>query len=465
MSLAELQRSTPAKGRREGMEGCDLDRLSQEQLEGLAWKAMEEEERLKERVRRKSTRRSREPISLEDPMKHVTVRRKSNSPRKMAEVEVLIPLPKADTTGMTVRHTYDRQASPTRSAMKRPHARKSVAFGVVAEFEISRDGDEVCEGSTAIRASQDTAAEAGIESGSTLEASSDVRSSSPLARFDATSSASFLPLVKERKGPVLTRRSSLRSAAAASSNKENEGIKKKAQAAPITRKTSSKSSPKSPMARTRLQSTIQESSVKARVKAREIAARARTTAKAEVEIPKGFRLSSTGTLIPQIKCQPFHTASAPLSSSRSRTRRLSSDADSTTHVKANPVPAWLKRRKNALLKVEEEQLAKELDRVRAEELGQNVGQSSTIVQKRAGSAKAASTQKSAYTSAVEKRIAERAAWEVKRKLKEDLLQQEKERARQERAQREEEDYRQARMKSIPRANPVPEWIRLRTAKR
>jgi hypothetical protein len=454
MSLADLQKSTPARRTKREIAEADLDELSQEQLEELAWEAMEKESKLKERVKR-STRISKESLNTEDPMKHITIRRKSNSPRKAIEQEaLLLPLPKADTTGMMIRHTYDRQASPTRSAMKRPHARKSVAFGVVAEFEISREGNGLFRESAAIGVVQTDGSER--SSSSVVVESSDNRSSSPLGRFNSTIHP--LPLVKTTKGPVLTRRSSLRSAVASSSSKDNRTE------VASTRKIASMSSPKNPVARTRLQSAVQESSVRARAKARESAIKAKAKAKADTEIPNGYRLSSTGTLVAQTKCNPFVAASKPLASVRSSSRRFS-NSDKASQIKANPVPAWLKKRKDALLKEEDDRLLKELDRVRAEELGQKEERTGSGPQKRAKRTKADDCQKTAYTSAVEKRIGERAIWEAKRKMKEELLAQEKEQARIERTLREEEEYRQARQKSIPRANPVPEWLRTRAAKR
>lgn len=118
----------------------------------------------------------------------------------------------------------------------------------------------------------------------------------------------------------------------------------------------------------------------------------------------------------------------------------------------------MKRRKEALLKVEDEELQRELQRVRAEELGQGESKSSEKMKARQATI---ISQQPAFTSAVEKRINERAVWEAKRKAKEDLVAEEKEKARRERTNREEAEYRQARQRSIPRANPVPDYYRTR----
>jgi hypothetical protein len=437
MSLTELQKGTPGKRKRQRrpeMAEADLDKLSHEELESLAWEAIEEEKRLQELAKENETCTSSESKPIDDLMKNVTVRRKSNSPRKVVDA-VLSPLPKTMTMGAAVKHSYDRQASPTRSALRRPYTRKSVAFGEVAEFEISRGEIEMeIESKITIIAS----------SSSRDETSSDVIcSSSPLSRFANTPTTLTevkKTLFKAKAVPTLTRRSSLRSA---QGPKADDGLPAKAVQVEAKRK--------SPIARTRMREAIKESSSKARLKARQSAIKAKEKAKKEDVVPDGFRISSTGTLVSKTKCQPFKVASAPLAP-----RASSAVGVTSTQTKANPVPAWLKRRKETLRMEEDEKLQKELERVREQELGKEpVGKKEPK--------RVAKQPQTGFTSAVDKRIAERAAWETKRQAKEDLLKEEKEKAKQERLEREEKEYQLARQRSIVRANPVPDYIRTRSA--
>lgn len=444
MSLTELKKSSPVKGKRLQVTESDLDRLSQEELEQLAWEAMEEEKRLE------GTRRSKRLSSgtTDATMKNATKRRKSNTPNKSKKVEkspeaLLAPLPRI-LSSSTTKHAYDPQASPSRSALKRPNIRKSVAFGEVAEFELSIEKIESSSDQIQVEESQDNASSSTFPSTATEE-----KSSSPLSRFTKSVAPLSTPrsLFKTAKGFNVVPRSSPRIKEA----------KFKSERPELSRKTTSKKSPTLFIAKTRLREAIQESSVKARIKARESAVIAKTKAKDQIKAPSGFRMSSTGTLVAQTQCQPFSVASQRRASS-SAPKSVETDGG-TVPIKANPIPEWMKRRKEALKKEEDGRLQKELERVRAQELG---GQEETTKneKKRRRPTEAQTT----HTSAVEKRIVERAQWEAKRKAKEELIASEKSKARQEREEREEEEYRLARQKTVIRANPVPNFVRARAAR-
>lgn len=381
-------------------------------------------------------------------MKNVTIRRKSNTPRKSSRIEeksepLLAPLTRTVSTS-AIKHAYNPQASPSRSALRRPHVRKSVAFGEIAEFEFSSDDVDSID-QIQVEARQVLTR----SSSSSQPAASEEKSSSPLSRFTKSVATISTPkvLFKAAKGLNVARRSSPRI-------KEAKSIPERPEA---SRKTASKLSPKSPVAKTRLREAIQESSSKARLKARESAVKAKAKAKEQVKVPDGFRMSSTGTLVAQTQCQPFtSTLRRRAPSTSGKVVKASSSAVSS---KANPVPEWMKRRREALKKEEESRLQKELERVRAQELG---GQEETVDKEK--KRRRPTAAQPSRTSAVETRIAERAAWEAKRKANEELIALEKDKARKEREEREEEEYRLARQKTIVRANPVPNFIRARAAK-
>jgi hypothetical protein len=451
ISLTELAKTSPFKAKkgkvtRKQVKEDELDKLSQEELEQLAWEAMEEETRLQ---KRRSPRRS--SGTTEESMKNVTIRQKSSTPRKgnrgnakqsdkvavpsvVEDVasDCFAPLPKSTSTS-ALKHSYDRQASPSRSALRRPYIRKSVAFGEVAEFEIST-GDaqsEIDSMNTSEGADMNS-----IEIVASIE-----QSSSPLSRFG--SCAAVLPTPKVIiKASKPKGRTSLRLQARVSDGGSGS-----------VKKTTSTLSQKNPAAKTRLQEAIQNTSIKSRLKARESAVKVKAKAKVEVKAPSGFRMSSTGTLIPQPKCTPFNVA---VVNPTSRGRRSIATAPSAP--KANPVPAWLKRRNETLRKEEDERLEKEIERVRAQELAVGSSEDTQKTKRRT------ITAQPGYKSAVDKRVEERAAWEAKRKANEDILQQEKDKARKQREEREAEEYRLARQRTVIKANPVPNFIRSRAAK-
>ena len=443
MSLAELKKSSPVKKQRAAgravLVEADLDHLSQDELEALAWEAVEEERKLQKRSSSNRLRRATtaqkveesqraptaatdvEPVErrAEDPMRNITIRRHSNSPRKVLDrnmcKEELSPLPRSSSTAMPIKHSYDRQASPTRSALRRPQTRKSVAFGEVAEYDIS-SGD-VGEGVSPSDQSEGPRVLASHDAESSKLSSS----SSPLSRFSKA-----MPAVK-----------TLYSATPA--------IAKPERASPAVKKLAKATQP--PLVASSRRSSLR-------------------SGKQNGNAPIGFRLTTAGTLVAETRCKPFKATSAPIASRKRRSstgEKVTSSASKAAAIasKANPVPQWLKRRKEALLMAEEDQLRKQLELVRTQELGKTgsndkVRNSQARPERRAAQAN--------YTSAVEKRITARAAWENKRREREALLDEERQRAIKEREKREEDEYRLARQRSVIRANPVPDWLRARAAK-
>lgn len=443
MSLAELKKSSPVRKQRAAgravLVEADLDHLSQDELEALAWEAVEEERKLQERSSSNRLRRTTtaqkveephraptaatdvEPVERrgEDSMRNITIRRRSNSPRKVLDrdmcKEELSPLPRSSCTAMPIKHSYDRQASPTRSALRRPQTRKSVAFGEVAEYDIS-SGD-VGESATSSGQSEGPRALASNEAESSKLSSS----SSPLSRFSKA-----MPAVKMLH--VAT-----------------TGIAKPERASPAVKELAKSKQP--PIVASSCRSSLR-------------------SAKQNGNAPIGFRLTTIGTLVAETRCKPFKATSAPNAPRRRRSStggKVTNSASkaATGASKANPVPQWLKRRKEALLMAEEDQLRKQLEQVRTQELGKT-GSNDKVRNCHAGSERRA--VQANFTSAVEKRITARAAWENKRREREALLDEERQRAIKEREKREEDEYRLARQRSVIRANPVPDWLRARAAK-
>lgn len=184
-------------------------------------------------------------------------------------------------------------------------------------------------------------------------------------------------------------------------------------------------------------------------------------APAAAPVPAGFRLSSTGTLVPLSKSSTFAFAARDARAAAStRARAAASEATATasrSHAgpKANAVPAWLKARKAQLQADEAARLEAELERVRDAELAKGRKASSTS---RRIPSDAATAPAGGFVSSMEQRSAERAAWEEKRAHKEALLDAAKEAARKEREAREEQEYREARARAVIKATPMPAAI-------
>ncbi|CAO1627517.1 unnamed protein product [Parajaminaea phylloscopi] len=228
------------------------------------------------------------------------------------------------------------------------------------------------------------------------------------------------------------------------------------------------------------------------------------------DVPEGFRLSSTGSLVAVARPQPRSTATGsseqPFAPSAQHLAKLLAAAEeaerlrrSRVEYKAHDVPAYLERRRLELKMEEEQQLQRQIEAVRAKELGQPAAgegageaanrrrtipatsrsavlapalmgrppatshaavakvpeRSDTRSGPAAGSSKPAPRP---FVSATSTRLAERAAWENKRAARDALLEAERAAARAERERREEEELKKERARRIPKANPVPREI-------
>lgn len=217
---------------------------------------------------------------------------------------------------------------------------------------------------------------------------------------------------------------------------------------------------------TRRQLAVQEASQAAVAATRSTRTKAKPLASITTAVPEGFRLSSTGQLVAISKPKEFSFAKP--SSRATQATREETRQGVTSGPKANPVPEWLKKRREALKKEEAARLKAELERVRLEELhrGQapQPSQSRLRGQQEANNnvhGPAATVAPGAFVSSVEARLAERAAWEERRREKEEALERQREAARLERQKRDDEEYREARKRSVPKANPVPAWLHQR----
>ncbi|CEH12617.1 hypothetical protein CBOM_00591 [Ceraceosorus bombacis] len=215
-----------------------------------------------------------------------------------------------------------------------------------------------------------------------------------------------------------------------------------------------------------------------------------------LHIPAGYRLSSTGTLVPLAQSSSFtfseranRAKKAHLQSkkrdekqtSSSSGRRRAGEEDDKKGPKANPVPAWLLRRKEELARLEQERLDLQRRRVREEELGKSSRRakttSSVTRSSKAPGTASSSTHANAkaskshtgpgpcpasapvpFVSSIEARLQERAAWETKRRAHEEELERERERAKRMRVEMEEEEDRRERKRRNPKANPLPQAI-------
>lgn len=221
-----------------------------------------------------------------------------------------------------------------------------------------------------------------------------------------------------------------------------------------------------PKPQTRRQLAVQEASQAAVAATRSTRTKAKPPATVTTAVPEGFRLSSTGQLVAISKPKEFSFAK---SSSRStHAAREETKQGGTAGPKANPVPEWLKKRREALKKEEAARLEAELERVRIEELhrGQAPQPSQSRLRVQQGAKEdvngpATTVAPGAFVSSVEARLAERAAWEERRREKEEALERQREAARLERQKRDDEEYREARKRSVPKANPVPAWLHQR----
>ena len=203
----------------------------------------------------------------------------------------------------------------------------------------------------------------------------------------------------------------------------------------------------------------------------------------EAPIPSGFRLSSTGHLIPVVVSTrfSFDADAAFASASTALTKRqravltakqekadqqkaTTSQTKAKAEYKANAVPDWILKRKEQLKEEEERRLALEMKWVQEKELGSKrkacVEKKNAVNPPPRGAKAVAKVKLSSrpFVSSTEVRLTERAEWEKKRQANENAIEAARSKAREERERIEEEEIKELRRRAVPKANPVPEWL-------
>lgn len=201
--------------------------------------------------------------------------------------------------------------------------------------------------------------------------------------------------------------------------------------------------------------------------------------------PAGFRVTSSGQLVPQHTASVFSfdadgAAASGRSSMTARQKEMldakrakevaannmRTETKARSGYKANGVPEWLKQRKDQLQAEEEERVKKQMELVRQKELADGKGKRKAASANKKAAATGTSGRKATmaktvakpFVSSLEARAAERAEWEAKRKANEEAIEAARQEAREEKLRQEEEEYKEARKRAVPKANPVPEWL-------
>lgn len=250
-----------------------------------------------------------------------------------------------------------------------------------------------------------------------------------------------------------------------------------------------------------------------------------------VDVPEGYRLSSTGSLVPlgrPRRPQKEVKPQRPAQSAQHLVQLLAAAEEAErvrrsrrTEFRAHEVPAYLERRRQELKMEEEAQLKREIEAVRARELGRQgsncgngsekladetwtgeaalrrrttsftakssilapalmgltsktQGRANTVLESSSSTTveptptietdrgseqlSRSTTSSQPFVSAISNRLAERAAWEARSAARKAILEAERAAARAEREKREEEELKRERERRIPRANPVPREI-------
>ncbi|CAO1623166.1 unnamed protein product [Sympodiomycopsis kandeliae] len=185
------------------------------------------------------------------------------------------------------------------------------------------------------------------------------------------------------------------------------------------------------------------------------------------DIPEGFRMTSTGSLVPcvptldegePIPFAPSLSHQAKLQKAIEEEERIRKER---SQVKAHQVPDYLKKRRQELEAEREAELQREIDSIRQSE-GQRHSKrqisESLMGNKPRTRTTSTTTSGKPFVSSLELRNQERQAWESKRKAREDLLENERSKARDERLKREEEELRLERERRVIKAHCVPEHI-------
>lgn len=247
------------------------------------------------------------------------------------------------------------------------------------------------------------------------------------------------------------------------------------------------------------------------------------------DVPEGYRLNSAGNLVvaaPRRRSTSRATAAQPYAPSAQHLAKLLAAAEdaerlrrSRAEFRAHGVPKYIAERRRELKQEEDEQLQRQIEAVRARELGLDGGERGaaatasqaampvssplkkssmlppalmglTASSKQSGrgarsspssgpgpdpgpdpdtAAEPASlgqqpkpssstTSSRPFVSATSIRLAERAAWEAKRAARDALLEAERAAARAERERLDEEELKRERERRVPKANPVPKEI-------
>lgn len=184
-----------------------------------------------------------------------------------------------------------------------------------------------------------------------------------------------------------------------------------------------------------------------------------TEANSSVEVPAGFRKTSTGALVPDPNAlvKPFSFSASLPSSSKPATSTSPKNKDSEKRKRgyqAGQVPAWMKERKKALEIERELKLKTQLEMIKK-------GQDSKGKKNLSSSLNKSATQKPTQTKVQPFRLAgeirsmERKQFEKSRDENLRALEEAREEARKEREKEEEEEMKRERARTIPKANVIP----------
>ncbi|PWN24297.1 hypothetical protein BCV69DRAFT_280190 [Microstroma glucosiphilum] len=192
---------------------------------------------------------------------------------------------------------------------------------------------------------------------------------------------------------------------------------------------------------------------------------------ASVDVPLGFRKTSTGNLVPlPPSAEPAAYVPASehfaklLAQAEEEEKRLRSRSEA---VKAHGLPGYLAKRREEIEKESAEMLKREVELMREKELRGLAGSGGAAKKllpngllgaRPPPTTKAAPTKVQPFISSLETRQQERRAYESKRAARDALLEQERAKVREEKRRLELEEVKRERERRIPKANPVPDFI-------
>ncbi|PWN29533.1 hypothetical protein BDZ90DRAFT_112931 [Jaminaea rosea] len=208
----------------------------------------------------------------------------------------------------------------------------------------------------------------------------------------------------------------------------------------------------------------------------------------DLDVPAGYRVTSTGQLVPTAASS---TATVPSASSRTRrtapvassvsytpsaahfssllsATEASATSSSSRALGAGDVPAYLARRREEVQREVDDELARRIEKARRDELARSGARGSSsrfahlppalMGPKGSSSSSRTAAPAPAPPSALSQRLESRRAWETSRRARDALVEAERAAAREERERLEAEELRKERERRCPRANPVPEEI-------